>query len=137
LKKMTCLFSLRKKGKKQRSDQPCMPKRLEQINQVVKKQVSQILLKEMDFPSDILVTVTRVETTSNKRESKVYVGVIPEEKKEKVFQSLRKKVFFIQQEINKNLRMRPVPKIRFVEEEQTKKAARIEEILEQLKKREK
>ena len=114
-----------------------MDNRIEQINQVVKKQVSQLLLKEMSFPPNVLVTVTRVETSGNKRESKVYIGVIPEEKKEEALKSLKKNIFPIQQKMNKNLRMRPVPKIRFVEEQKTKKAARIEEVLEQLKKKEK
>jgi len=41
------------------------------------------------------------------------------------------------QRINQNLNMRPVPRLRFIEERKTEEAGRIEEILEELKKEKK
>ncbi len=116
-----------------------MSKRIQRVNQLIKKELSQIILKEIDWeeggwrPSDVLVTVTRVETTSNLIESKVYVSVMPEEKTSKVFQILNREVYELQQKLNQRLRMRPIPRIKFIEEKETKEAGKIEEILEKVK----
>jgi len=110
-----------------------MSKRIQRVNQLIKKELSQIVLKEIEFPSDVLVTVTRVETTSNLIESKVYVSVMPEEKTSKVFQILNQQVYELQQKLNQRLQMRPIPRIKFIEEKETKEAGKIEEILEKIK----
>ncbi len=111
-----------------------MKSRIQRVNQLIKREISQIVLKEFDFPRNILVTITRVETTANLIESKIYVSVMPIEKFPEVFFELNKKIYGIQQELNKHLRMRPIPKIEFIEEKETKEAGRIEKILEEIKK---
>lgn len=114
-----------------------MSNRLPRVNQLIKKELSQIVLKEADFLSGVLVTLTRVETTSNLRESKIYISCIPEEKQETVFNRLNNQVWQFQQLLNKRLKMRPIPKIIFFKEKETAKAGKIERILAKLKKEEK
>ncbi|TET84438.1 MAG: 30S ribosome-binding factor RbfA [Candidatus Nealsonbacteria bacterium] len=114
-----------------------MSKRIPRVNQLIQQELSQIILREIEFPKDILVTVTRIETSSNLIESKIYVSVMPEEKTSKVFQILNRQVYELQQKLNQRLQMRPIPRIKFIEEKETKEAGKIEEILERLKKEEK
>jgi len=114
-----------------------MSRRIQRVNQLIKQEISRIILREIEGPKDTLITVTRVSSTSNLKESRVFISVIPEENKTKVFLSLNRKIYHLQQEINKRLKMKIVPKIIFVEEKMTASAARIEEILEGLKKKEK
>ena len=109
-------------------------KRILRVNELIKKEVSQLLLKEIEFPKDILVTVTRVETMPDLRESRIFISVFPEKKDIKISDFLNRKIYFLQQKINKRLKMRPIPKIKFLEEKKTAEAGRIEEILEKLKK---
>ena len=111
-----------------------MSKRIQQVNQLIKKEISKIFLREVDFPEKTLITVTRVETTANLKQSKVYISLIPENKIKSVFQILNKQIYQLQQRLNQRLNMRPVPRIYFVEEKETLKAGRIEEILVRLKK---
>jgi len=111
-----------------------MSNRIPRANALIKKELSKILLREVDFPSGVLVTVTRVETLPNLSEAKIYISVIPESKTEEVFRILNKEIYNLQQQLNKRLKMRPVPKIWLKKEEKAKEAARIEEVLEQLKK---
>ena len=66
-------------------------------------------------------------------EAKVFVSVMPEEKFEQVFKIINSQIFDIQQQINKNLKMRPVPKIIFRMEKATSQADRIEKLLEEIK----
>jgi len=111
-----------------------MSNRLQKVNQLIKREISQILLKEIEFPVEILVTVTRVESSSNLIETKVYISVMPVEKNSKVFSILNQQIYNIQQILNKRLKMRPIPKIKFLEEKETAQANKIEKILNELKK---
>ena len=108
-------------------------RRIQRVNQLIKKEVSQLLLREVESPKDILITVTRVETTPDLGQSKVFIGVIPEKNIEKIIESLNRKIYRIQQKMNKRLKMKYVPKIKFVEEKSTREAERIEKVLEKLK----
>ncbi len=111
-----------------------MTNRLQRVNQLIKKELSQIILREIEFPPGILVTVTRVETTPNLIEAKIFISVIPEEKTLDVFKILKRSLYGLQQKINRRLKMRPVPRMNFIEEKKTKEADRVEELLERLKK---
>jgi len=112
-----------------------MSKRIQRVNQLIKKEISQLLLREIEFPSGILVTVTRVETSPDLKDSHILVSAIPEEKQKRAFEILNKNIYILQQKLNKRLKMRPIPKIKFLEEKKTAEAGRVEEILEELKKR--
>ena len=110
-----------------------MTKRIPRVNKLIKKELSQILLREVEFPSGVLVTITRVEASSNLGEAKIYVSVMPEHLISRVFQILNRQIYEIQQALNKRLKMRPVPRIRFIQELKAKEAGRIEELLEKIK----
>jgi len=111
-----------------------MAKRIQRVNQLIKKELSQILLREVDFPKDLLVTITRVETLNDLSEARVFISVMPESQAKRILAILNRQIYQLQQKINKRLRMRPIPKIIFCEEKTTVEAGRIEEILEELKK---
>lgn len=110
-----------------------MVKRIERVNEVIREELCKIFLKEIDFPDGVLVTITRVVTSSNIIQAKVFVSVLPDRKTENVFNILNKIIYGIQQKINHRLRMRPIPRIQFEREEKIKEAARIEQLLEQVK----
>ena len=108
--------------------------RVQRINQLIKKELNQIILREVDFPEDVLVTLTRVETSANLIQAKIYVSVMPANKASQALEILNCQIYDIQQRLNKRLKMRPIPKIMFVEEIATKEAGRVEELLEKIKK---
>jgi len=110
-----------------------MVKRIPRVNKLIKKELSQILLREVEFPSRVLVTITRVEASPNLGEAKIYVSVMPEHLISRVFQILNRQIYEIQQALNKRLKMRPVPRIKFIQELKAKEAGRIEELLEKIK----
>jgi len=108
--------------------------RIPRVNQLIKEELSQIILKEIEFPQDVLATITRVETSANLIESNVWISVLPEEKLKRILEILNKNIYFLQQKLNKRLKMRPIPRIKFLKERKTAEAGKIEEILEGLKK---
>jgi ribosome-binding factor A len=108
--------------------------RIQRVNQLIKKELSQIILRELDFPKGVLVTVTRVETSKNLIQTRVYISVLPEEKGPEILETMNQKIYSIQQLLNKRLKMRPLPKIVFVEEKETAQAGKIEQLLKEIKK---
>lgn len=114
-----------------------MEKRVLRVNNLIQQELNRFFLKELDFNVDTLVTITRVDTYSNLIESNVYISVWPERKKEDIMAFLNRRIYFIQQELNKRLKMRPVPKIKFLAEKLISQASEVEEVLEKLKIQEK
>ncbi len=110
-----------------------MTNRIKRVNNLLKEEIGSLFLKEINLPN-CLTTITRVDSSPNLQQAKIYVSVMPEEKQEEVFKILNNSIYNIQQELNKRLNMRPVPKIMFKKEEKTKQAARVEELLEKIKK---
>jgi len=111
-----------------------MFKRIERVNALIRLQLGQLFLKEIEFPFNVLVSISRVECSSNLIQAKVYISVMPENKFPEVFKILNKNIYFLQKKLNKLLKMRPVPKIEFKEEKGIREVNEIEKILEKLKK---
>jgi len=107
---------------------------VQRINEVIKEEMAKTILKEIDFPDNTLVTITRVETTGNLIKSKIFVSTMPDKNREKVLKILKSRVYFLQKILNKKMRMRPVPQIEFLEEQKTKEAGEIEELLAKIRK---
>lgn len=107
--------------------------RIQRVNQLIKKEISQIILREFDFPKNILVTVTRVDVSRNLIHAKIYISVMPENETQQISEVLNQKIYDVQQRLNRRLKMRPIPKINFVVERETAQAGKIEELLEEIK----
>jgi len=111
-----------------------MTDRIRRVNDLIQEELGKIFLREIDLPRDILVTITRVDTAPNLSTTKVFISVLPDGQSERVHKILNRIIYHIQQLLNKSLNMRPIPKIIFCKENKTYQAARVEEVLEQLKK---
>jgi ribosome-binding factor A len=106
-----------------------MNNRIEKVNSLLQQEIGKILLRDFAFSPEVLVTLTRVDTSGNMIEAKAYISVFPEPKSEGVINALNKSVYDIQYKINRTLKMRPIPKIRFVKETEISNADKIEALL--------
>ncbi len=112
-----------------------MNPRVERVNNLIKKELGNILLKEIDIYPGTLMTLTRVECSGNLFEAKVFISVIPENSADDVMKMLNRKIYNIQQILNKKLKMRPVPKILFYQERKTIEAQKVEKLLSSIEKK--
>ena len=110
-----------------------MTNRIDRVNSLIQEELGKIVLKDVELPSNTLATITGVKTSVDLANASVYVSVIPQGMAKRVVEILNKIIYGLQQSLNGKLKMRPVPKIRFMEERQADKAARIEELLEDVK----
>ena len=107
--------------------------RIEKVNSLIQRELGNIILKEVDVFPGTLLTITRVECAGNLFSCKVYISVIPEESFKEVLALLNRHIYDLQQQLNKKMQMRPVPKMIFAKETKTVEASRIEELLEEIK----
>ena len=114
-----------------------MSTRIDRLNNLFKEEISAILLKRENFDKDVLVTVSRVVISKGLNEAKIFISVIPDEEEKEVVTVLKKDIYSIQQELNKKLFLRKIPRIIFYQEKEIKKVNRIEELLLEIKKKDK
>lgn len=107
-------------------------RRLKKINILLKEEVASILNLGSEFRCDALVTVTRAEAAPDLSSAVIFISILDKEPKE-VLQNLQKHVYNIQQMLNKRLRIRSVPKIRFVLDADEFRREKIEKSLAELK----
>jgi len=110
-----------------------MSRRIQRLNELIKREVSQVILREIEFPKGILATITRAEVALDLSQAQIYISVIPDKYFSKILRILNNNAPLLQKRINQLLTIKKVPKIKFIEEKTTKEADRIEEILEEIK----
>ena len=119
-----------------------MQRRVEQVNILIRDELANIIDREVDLPEKTFVTITRVDTSRDLRYANVFISVLGEEKEaenvkesEYVLDIIEKNIYNIQQTLNRRLRMRPVPKIKFLIDREEIKREIIEKSLAELKKK--
>ncbi len=106
--------------------------RISKLNSLVKDELSKIIQRKVDFEEGVLVTIYKVEVSIDIAHANIHISVIPEEKEKKAFEVLQENIFQIQQELNKKLVLKIIPKIRFVLDDSIKRAAAMEELFKQV-----
>ena len=107
-----------------------MSHRLAKINELIKQELGKIILENEEFGQGVLTTVMEVETSLDLLHANVFVSVYPTRAGKTVIEILNRHIFGLQQGLNKKLKMRPVPKIRFVLDKTEAEAEQIGKIVE-------
>ncbi|MBQ6296515.1 MAG: 30S ribosome-binding factor RbfA [Selenomonadaceae bacterium] len=88
--------------------------RLEKLQELIKQEMSKMLLKELKDPRIGFVTVTDVEMTGDLREAKIYVSVMGDaEQVKSSLEGLNSALGFVRREIGQRIRLRFTPEISF------------------------
>lgn len=108
--------------------------RVEKVQELMKQEISQIILRELKDPRIGFVTVTSVECTGDLREAKVYVSLMGSESQVKsCWMGLNSSLGFIRREIGKRIRLRVTPEISFALDKSLDYSAHIQELLLKIK----
>ena len=110
------------------------PRRREKLNNLLQEELSKILDREFEFPRNTMTTVTRVEISPDGHYADIFFSLLGPEP-ENAWRMLRGRTGEIQHFLNRRLRIRPVPKIRFVIDKDEFQRERIEKSRAELKKK--
>lgn len=107
--------------------------RANRVGEEMKKELSQILQRELKDPRIGFITVTAVEMTGDLSQAKVFLTVLgSEEQKENTLKAIGKAVGFIRSELGKRIRLRHTPELIFKIDESIEYGSKIERILEDI-----
>ncbi|HOQ67095.1 MAG TPA: 30S ribosome-binding factor RbfA [Candidatus Atribacteria bacterium] len=109
--------------------------RAERVAELIKREISVILLYRVGDPRLKRFTITQVKVSPDLRQAKVFIYFPGTEKKEK-YQALQKATGFIKNELALRLRIKFMPEIIFVMDETMDKAFQVVELLNQMEREE-
>ena len=113
-----------------------MSYRIERVNQLIRKTISDLLLSEVNDPRLTgVISVTAVETASDLKFAKVYVSHLAgAEHKDEILEALNAAAGFFRGELGKVLTMRYVPEVGFYWDDSIERGARINQLIDQANK---
>jgi ribosome-binding factor A len=108
-----------------------MKHRMLRINEVVKRELSGIITREISFEGS-LVSINHVDVTSDLKSAHVFVSVLGSETGESVMKKLEEHRPAFQSELAKRVTMKFTPHLLFHLDESIARGSRIVEILQEI-----
>ena len=82
------------------------------INEEIQKELSSLLRSVKDpRVQDVMISITRVETTPDLRYTKVYVSFLQSEKADEAMKGLKSAAGYLRRQLGQNLQLRYAPQI--------------------------
>ena len=108
-------------------------KRADRVSGLLRKEIAEVLAKEVKDPRVSMVTVTGVKVSPNLRSAHVYFSVLGTEKERKDSTiGLERATKFIQRELGKRIRLRYTPIIDFQFDKSLEYGSHIDRILQEI-----
>lgn len=110
-------------------------KRADKVADLIKAELSEILLRQINDPQVKEITVTGVKVTDDLRQARVFFVRMGEDVcSEETIKGLHRAVGFLRRELGKKLRLRYVPELKFIFDESFEYGDRIDRLLVEIKK---
>ena len=111
-----------------------MPGRIDKVNEFIKREISNIVLFELQDPRLKIVTITGVEMSPDLRYAKASFSVLGTRKQvAEATEGLTSAKGMIRKLVGKRINMRYTPEIQFVYDRSLEYSTRIEETLQEIK----
>jgi ribosome-binding factor A len=105
-------------------------KRSEKVGDLIRKEISKILVGELKDPRIGFVTITKVAVSDDLRVAKIYYSVFGgEQEKEESYQGLESAKGYIKRELGRRVRLKYMPEINFLFDDSFEYGEHIEELL--------
>ena len=103
------------------------------INEEIQKELS-ALLRTVKDPrvQDVMISITRVETTPDLRYTKVYVSFLQNDKAKEAMAGLNSAAGFLRRQLGSNLRLRYAPEIVWAEDDSITYGAKMLDLINSL-----
>ena len=107
--------------------------RMERVNEEFKRELSQIIDRELKNPNITgLISVTKVKTSSDLKFAKVYISIINSKSKKNTMEGIKNSAGFMRSELAKRVNLRYTPELVFELDETLEYGAKIDSILKEI-----
>ena len=110
-----------------------MKNRIDQVNSVIQKELAQFLQEFLNLNIGTLATVVSVKTSVDLYYATAFMSVLPKSEEAKVMGIIQKNIREIQNHMNRRLKMKYVPQLRFKLDHTEQKQEHFEDILKKVK----
>ena len=108
-------------------------KRSERVGDLIKREIGEIIERELKDPRIGLATVTAVEMSDDLRHARVFISIFGDRSiQEETERGLNSAKFFIQGEIGRRLRLKYTPELSFQRDRSLERGLRISKIIKTL-----
>jgi len=111
-----------------------MSQRIEKINELIRQKLSQIIRRELEFPENALITITKIETSPDIKYCKVFITVLPDKFRGRALEILRKNQHNLRKILQKHLSTKFTPNLNFLIDEQEIFATEVDKLLDEINK---
>ncbi len=108
-------------------------KRSKRIGDLLREEIADIVMRRVKDPRLGFLTVTSTEVTDDLKIARVYVSVLNKDETRLTLDILTSAKGFIRSELRRRVRMKVIPELEFHEDESIEYGARIDELLERIK----
>jgi ribosome-binding factor A len=110
-----------------------MKHRLQRVNEVVKRELSELVSRELNFGQEVLVTIPAVDISPDLKRCTVYVSVIGANyQKTDVIAELEEHRINLQRELAKRVVLKYTPHLHFKLDNSIERGSRVLEIIQDL-----
>jgi ribosome-binding factor A len=109
-------------------------RRIKRFNELLRQELSRLLLRRVRDPRLSSVTITEVDVTADMRIARIYVSLLDddEETRQEVLHSLQGAAGFLRRELAHLLEVRHTPELTFHLDESARYGAHIDQLLAQI-----
>ena len=113
-------------------------RRIQRVNELVRQELSMLLIRRVRDPRLSSVTITEVDTTADLRTARIYVSILDddEETRQEVLCALEGAAGFLRRELAHLLKVRHTPELIFHLDESARYGERIDQLLAQIRQEE-
>ena|SRR3989339_620353 len=111
-----------------------MSRRIEQINELLRRELAMLIAGHLDISISGLITVIDVKTSPDLRYAKVNISVLPENQTGSALRELRKSNSYFSGELKKKLSLKFIPKFNWTIDANERYAAEIDRVIDELSK---
>jgi ribosome-binding factor A len=108
-----------------------MKHRLLRVNELLKRELSALLVREMNF-DNVLVTVNHVDVTPDLKSAHVYISVLGKDGRGEVLPKLEANRVTLQTDLARHVVLKYTPHLVFHLDDSIERGARVLEILQQI-----
>ena len=112
-------------------------RRQKRVASLIKEELSHLLIEEIQDSSSGLITITRVEVGTDLKTAHVYLSIFGGEQKETILELLDKKKGYLRKSIASKVKLKYNPLLIFSFDQNPDYEARIDKLLENIRKDEK
>ncbi len=110
--------------------------RIGRINEELQRELASLIRTVKDPRVTGMISVTGVDTTADLKYAKVYISLLDKTNAKEVMRGLKSASGYLRRELGRELQLRAIPELEFIQDDSIDKGAHILEILRGLDKKE-